>query len=66
MTRRVGQSEQGQLQGALSSLTGMANMLAPALFSLTFAAALGMFRRWNAPGAPFLIPIACKAPESAM
>jgi DHA1 family tetracycline resistance protein-like MFS transporter len=55
MTRRVGQSEQGQLQGALSSLTGIANMLAPALFSLIFAAALGTFRQWHLPGAPFLV-----------
>jgi DHA1 family tetracycline resistance protein-like MFS transporter len=55
MTRRVGQSEQGRLQGALSSLTGIANMVAPALFSLTFAAALGPFRVWRLPGAPFLV-----------
>ncbi len=55
MTRRVGHSEQGQLQGALSSLTGIANMLAPALFSLTFAAALSTFRTWHLPGAPFLL-----------
>jgi DHA1 family tetracycline resistance protein-like MFS transporter len=55
MTRRVGQSEQGQLQGALSSLTGMANMVAPALFSLTFAVALGPFQKWHLPGAPFLV-----------
>ena len=55
MTRRVGQSEQGQLQGALSSLTGIANMLAPALFSLTFAAALSAFKSWRLPGAPFVL-----------
>lgn len=55
MTRRVSQSEQGQLQGALSSLTGIANMVSPSLFSLTFAAALTTFRSWRAPGAPFLL-----------
>lgn len=58
MTRRFGQSEQGQLQGALSSLIGIANMLSPALFSLTFAAALSTFRSWRLPGAPFLMAAA--------
>jgi DHA1 family tetracycline resistance protein-like MFS transporter len=55
MTRRVGESEQGQLQGALSSITGIANMVAPALFSLIFAAALSTFRDWHLPGAPFVL-----------
>jgi DHA1 family tetracycline resistance protein-like MFS transporter len=55
MTSRVGKSEQGQLQGALSSITGVANMVAPAIFSFTFAAAIGVFRDWRLPGAPFLL-----------
>jgi DHA1 family tetracycline resistance protein-like MFS transporter len=55
MTRRVGESEQGQLQGALSSLTGVANMVSPALFTLVFSAALTTFRGWGVPGAPFLL-----------
>jgi DHA1 family tetracycline resistance protein-like MFS transporter len=55
MTRRFGQSEQGQLQGALASITGIANMLSPALFSLTFAAALSTLPNWRLPGAPFLL-----------
>lgn len=55
MTNRVGASEQGQLQGALSSITGVANMLAPAVFSFVFAAAIGAFRDWRLPGAPFLL-----------
>ena len=55
MTSRVGQSEQGQLQGALSSITGMANMIAPAVFSLVFAAAISTFRTWRLPGAPFIL-----------
>jgi DHA1 family tetracycline resistance protein-like MFS transporter len=55
MTQRVGPSEQGQLQGALSSLTGVANVVAPYLFSSIFAAALSTFRRWQMPGAPFLL-----------
>lgn len=55
MTQRVGPSEQGQLQGALGSLTGIANVISPKLFSLTFVAALGTFRAWGLPGAPFLL-----------
>ena len=59
MTRRVGTAEQGQLQGALSSITGIANMIAPTLFSLVFAGALSTFREWRLPGAPFLVAASC-------
>jgi DHA1 family tetracycline resistance protein-like MFS transporter len=55
MSRAVGSSEQGQLQGANSSITGIANLFGPALFTLTFAFAIGGGRDWNLPGAPFLI-----------
>lgn len=37
MSQRVGASEQGKLQGALSSLTGIAGMLGPSLFTGVFA-----------------------------
>src|SRR3984957_14883645 len=37
MTRRVSASEQGELQGALASLRGVAMLFGPGLFSLTFA-----------------------------
>jgi DHA1 family tetracycline resistance protein-like MFS transporter len=37
MTRRVSVSEQGELQGALASLRGVAMLIGPGLFSLTFA-----------------------------
>jgi MFS transporter, DHA1 family, tetracycline resistance protein len=37
MTRRVSPSEQGELQGALASLRGVAMLFGPGLFSLTFA-----------------------------
>ena len=46
-------TEQGRLQGANSSLMGMANMLGPILFTQFFAAALAP--RWQLPGAPFLL-----------
>lgn len=55
MTRRVGPSEQGQLQGANGSLNGIASMIAPILFTQAFALAIGRFRDVNLPGAPFLL-----------
>src|SRR5262245_40497248 len=55
MTARVGPSEQGQLQGANGSLNGIANMIAPLLFTQLFALAIGPFRDRHLPGAPFLL-----------
>jgi DHA1 family tetracycline resistance protein-like MFS transporter len=55
MSRLVGASEQGQLQGANASITGIANLFGPGLFTLTFAFAIGGGREFNLPGAPFLI-----------
>jgi DHA1 family tetracycline resistance protein-like MFS transporter len=55
MSRSVSGSEQGRLQGANSSITGIANLVGPGLFSLTFAFAIGAGREWDLPGAPFLI-----------
>ena len=50
MTRRVGVSEQGQLQGANASLMSLAGIFGPALFASLFAATLGAL-----PGSPFLL-----------
>jgi DHA1 family tetracycline resistance protein-like MFS transporter len=58
MTKRIGPSRQGQLQGALGSIVGMANIVAPTIFSAVFAAALSTFRSWRMPGAPFLLAAA--------
>jgi len=55
MSRCVGDEEQGRLQGANSSLTGVANLFGPGLFSMTFAFAIGPGHDWRLPGAPFLI-----------
>jgi MFS transporter, DHA1 family, tetracycline resistance protein len=55
MTRRVGPSEQGQLQGATASLNGIANMAAPVLFTQVFAIAIERWRNPNAAGAPFML-----------
>ena len=55
MTRRVKPTEQGQLQGAQSSLMGIAGLIGPILFTLTFATFIGTRSEWHLPGAPFLL-----------
>src|SRR5690606_28176485 len=55
MTRLVGPSEQGQLQGANSSVLGIANLVGPLLFTQIFAASIATHRDWELPGAPFLL-----------
>jgi DHA1 family tetracycline resistance protein-like MFS transporter len=55
MTRRVGPSSQGRLQGANSSLTGIAQMVGPTLFTRVFAVFIENPRGLHVPGAPFLL-----------
>jgi DHA1 family tetracycline resistance protein-like MFS transporter len=55
MSRRIGPQQQGQLQGANSSLMGIANLIGPSLFTQTFAFAIGPAKAWGLPGAPYLI-----------
>ena len=55
MTRRVSPSEQGQLQGAIANLTGIAGLIGPTLFTQTFAAFIGPHADWHLPGAPYLL-----------
>ena len=55
MTRRVAPTEQGQLQGANNSIIGIANLVGPAIFSLTFAHAIDAGQSGLAAGAPFLL-----------
>ncbi len=55
MTRRVGPSEQGELQGAIGSLRGIAALIGPAIFTLAFTAAISPLRAWNVPGAPWYL-----------
>jgi DHA1 family tetracycline resistance protein-like MFS transporter len=50
MSRRVSESEQGQLQGANSSARSVAGLIGPAIFTTTFAWLIGWL-----PGAPFLL-----------
>ena len=55
MSRHVGPSEQGQLQGANSSIQGIANLAGPFIFTLTFAWSIGGGRNAHIPGAAFLL-----------
>ena len=54
MTRHVGSSEQGRLQGALGSLNALAGLFAPTLFTQIFAIAITDGNRSLA-GAPYLL-----------
>ena len=54
MSRRVHPSEQGRLQGALSSLTGVAGLIGPMLFTTVFAFFISPGAPVFAPGAAFL------------
>jgi DHA1 family tetracycline resistance protein-like MFS transporter len=55
MTRRVQSTEQGQLQGALSSIMGITGLIGPGLFTLAFARFIGPQAGWHLPGASFLL-----------
>ena len=55
LTRKVGVTEQGQLQGALASLRGVSGLIGPGLFTLTFAQFIGDWNFAGLPGAPFLL-----------
>ena len=55
MTRHVAPGEQGQLQGANSSIMGITGMLGPAMFTLTFATFIRRPDDLHMPGAPFLL-----------
>lgn len=53
MTQRVSASEQGELQGAMSSLRGLAMIFGPGIFSTTFAACIAP-GRWFPAGPWYL------------
>jgi len=55
MTRRVSESEQGELQGAIGSLCSLAWIIGPGLFTFTFAYFIDQNRGWNVPGAPWYL-----------
>jgi DHA1 family tetracycline resistance protein-like MFS transporter len=59
MTRQVGPTEQGRLQGANNSLNGIANLVAPTVFTSIFAQFIGPWTDAALPGAPFLLSALC-------
>jgi MFS transporter, DHA1 family, tetracycline resistance protein len=61
MSKRVGPSEQGQLQGALMSLFGVAGMIGPLVFTQVFALAIAPGRSVQFPGAPYWLASALLA-----
>ncbi|HVR85752.1 MAG TPA: TCR/Tet family MFS transporter [Planctomycetota bacterium] len=61
MSRAVDPTQQGQLQGANSCLTGITGLIGPGLFTATFAEFIRPGRSWQLPGAPFLLAAALLA-----
>jgi DHA1 family tetracycline resistance protein-like MFS transporter len=61
MSRRVGASEQGALQGANSSLMGIGNLLGPSLFTQVFAFFIAADAPLQLPGAGFILAAALVA-----
>jgi DHA1 family tetracycline resistance protein-like MFS transporter len=55
MTKRVSEREQGELQGAISSLRSLAVLIGPGLFTFTFAYFIDVKHGWNIPGAPWYL-----------
>jgi DHA1 family tetracycline resistance protein-like MFS transporter len=55
MTRLVGPTEQGRLQGALSSLVSLASLIGPTMFTQTFAVSISGRAPSGEAGAPFLL-----------
>jgi DHA1 family tetracycline resistance protein-like MFS transporter len=55
MTRHIGPTEQGALQGAAGAVMGIATMIGPWLFASTFAYFIGEGTRWHQPGAAFML-----------
>ncbi len=53
MSRAAGPEEQGQLQGAINSLRGVAGIVGPGLFTWIFARAVGDWSGWAPAGLPF-------------
>lgn len=58
MSQRVAAHEQGKLQGANGSVTSIAGLIGPGMFTLSFAHFIDKSRAWTLPGAPFFIAAA--------
>jgi DHA1 family tetracycline resistance protein-like MFS transporter len=66
MTRRIEPEEQGRLQGAQSSVTSMAGLIGPGLFTQTFAVFAAQGRAPALSGAPFVLAAALVVAATAV
>ena len=55
LTRAVGPSAQGELQGALGSLAGIATMIGPMVFATVFAWSIRDGASWHFPGSAYAL-----------
>jgi MFS transporter, DHA1 family, tetracycline resistance protein len=58
MTKRVAANEQGELQGAMGAIRGIAMMIGPLIFAWAFAEVSGPLRAANVLGAPYFLAAA--------
>jgi DHA1 family tetracycline resistance protein-like MFS transporter len=61
MSRRVGPSEQGQLQGATSAMQAITGMIGPTLFTQVFAQSIAKGEGLHVPGMAFFVAAAMLA-----
>ena len=61
ITREAGSRVQGRIQGAMSSLTSLAGIAGPTLYTTAFAAFIGAGARPHLPGMPWFIASALLA-----
>jgi DHA1 family tetracycline resistance protein-like MFS transporter len=55
LSRKTSPSEQGQLQGAINGLRGIAGLVGPGFFTYIFSKSIGVGAIISMPGAPFYI-----------
>jgi DHA1 family tetracycline resistance protein-like MFS transporter len=53
LSHKIGPSEQGQLQGAINSLRGIAGLIGPGIFTYIFSKSIGDHALIQSPGMPF-------------
>src|SRR5260370_38237744 len=56
LSRKTSPSEQGQLQGAINSLRGIAGLIGPGFFTYVFSKSIGANAIASIPATPFYFP----------